>query len=143
MKHLLLGTLLFITLSAEKCNTDKAGTTGQLADIRDNKWVVTAVGENAVLMPEGMEAPWLKLGKEGNNIEGNGGCNALMGTFNLEGDKISFPGMGSTKKYCESTMSIENALLAALKRVDQFKVDGSTLKLLGAGQQLITLTGEK
>lgn len=143
MKRLLLGTLLFATLSAEKCNTDKSGAAGQLANIMDSKWVLQSLGGNAVSMPEGMPAPWLKLGKDGNAVEGNGGCNALMGSFALEGDKLSFPGgVASTKKYCESTMATENAFLGALKRVDQFKLDGGVLKLLGAGQELATLKGE-
>ncbi|HRF82530.1 MAG TPA: META domain-containing protein [Flavobacteriales bacterium] len=140
MKHVLLGSLLFVTLSAEKCN--KTNATTSMANVMDSKWVLQTLGGNAVSTPEGMEAPWLKLGKEGNSVEGNGGCNALMGTFNLEGDKISFPGMGSTKKYCESTMSTENAFMSALKRVDQFKIDGGVLKLLGGGQELATLKGE-
>ncbi|MBX2973732.1 MAG: META domain-containing protein [Flavobacteriales bacterium] len=143
MKHLLLGTLLFVTLSAEKCNSDKAGALGSVASIVDSKWVLQSLGGNAITMPDGMQAPWLKLGKDGSTVEGNGGCNALMGSFSLDGDKLSFPGgVGSTKKYCESTMSTENAFLGALKRVDQFKMDGGMLKLLGAGQELATLKGE-
>lgn len=145
MKHLLLGSLLFVTLSAEKCNSDKAGATGlgSIASLVDSKWVLQSLGGDAISMPDGLPAPWLKLGKEGNTIEGNGGCNALMGSFNLDGDKLSFPGgVGSTKKYCENTMATENAFLGALKRVDQFKLDGGVLKLLGAGQELATLKGE-
>lgn len=144
MKRLLFGTLLFVTLSAEKCASDKTagGDVKGMANVLDNKWVLQSLGENAVTMPDGMAAPWLKLGKEGNTVEGNGGCNALMGSFTMEGDKISFPGLGSTKKYCESTMSTENAFMSALKRVDQFKLDGGMLHLLGGGQELATLKGE-
>lgn len=144
MKRLLLGTLLFATLTAEKCNSDGARGTGsdKMPLIMDSRWVLQTLNGNAVTMPEGTALPWLKLGKEGNTIEGNGGCNALMGSFNLDGDKISFPGLGSTKKFCAETMPTENAFMAALKRVDQFKLDGGTLQLLGAGSELATLKGE-
>lgn len=143
MRHLLLGTLLFTTLSAEKCNSDKAQGAGQLANIMDSKWVLQTLSGNAITMPEGMSAPWLKLGKDGNAVEGNGGCNNLMGTFSLDGDKLSFPGgVASTKKYCEGAMATENAFMGALKRVDQFKLNGGVLTLLGAGRELATLKGE-
>ena len=79
----------------------------------------------------------------GNTLEGNGGCNQLMGSFALEGDKLSFPGgVGSTKKYCANTMATETAFLSALKRVDGFKMDGGLLKLMGGGQELAAMKGE-
>lgn len=145
MKRAALAALVFLTLTAEKCNTDKgsgAGELGNMASLLDSRWVLQTLNGNALAMPEGMPAPWLKLGKEGNTVEGNGGCNALMGTYKLDGDKVSFPGTGSTKKYCEATMPTENAFLGALKRVDQFKLDGGVLKLLGAGSELATFKAE-
>ncbi|MCB0765811.1 MAG: META domain-containing protein [Flavobacteriales bacterium] len=142
MKQLLIATLLFVTLSAEKCNTDQAGVTG-MANVLDTKWVLQSLGENAISMPDGLPSPWLKLMKDGNTLEGNGGCNQLMGSFALEGDKLSFPGgVGSTKKYCANTMATETAFLSALKRVDGFKMDGGLLKLMGGGQELAAMKGE-
>ncbi|MGV3637221.1 MAG: META domain-containing protein [Flavobacteriales bacterium] len=145
MNRLLLGTLFFATLTAEKCSSDKPATADDakgMTQVLDSKWVLTALGADAVKMPDGMAAPWLKLGKEGYKVEGHGGCNALMGTFNLEGDRISFPGLGSTKKFCESTMPTENAFLSALKRVDHYTLEGGVLRLLGGGQELATLKPE-
>lgn len=142
MKQLLIATLLFVTLSAEKCNTDQADVTG-MANVLDTKWVLQSLGENAISMPDGLPSPWLKLMKDGNTLEGNGGCNQLMGSFALEGDKLSFPGgVGSTKKYCANTMATETAFLSALKRVDGFKMDGGLLKLMGGGQELAAMKGE-
>ena len=71
MKQLLIATLLFVTLSAEKCNTDQAGVTG-MANVLDTKWVLQSLGENAISMPDGLPSPWLKLMKDGNTLEGNG-----------------------------------------------------------------------
>lgn len=144
MKHLALATLLFATLTAEKCNSDQAGTGGaaQLATVQDAKWVLQSLNGIALKMPEGTTAPWLMLGKEGNQIQGNTGCNALLGTYELAGEKIKFPGMGSTKKYCEETMPTENAFLDAMKRVDSFSMDGGLLKLLGGGAELASFKKE-
>lgn len=142
MKHLLIAAFLFVTLSAEKCNTDQAGVAG-MANVLDTKWVLQSLGENAISMPDGSPAPWLRLAKDGSTLEGNGGCNQLMGSFTLEGEKLSFPGgVGSTKKYCANAMATETAFLSALKRVDGFKMDGGLLKLMGGGQELAALKGE-
>lgn len=142
MQRILLASLLFVTLSAEKCNTEQAGAAG-MAKVLDNKWVLQSLGENAISMPDGEPAPWLRFMKDGNSLEGHGGCNQLMGSFALEGDKLSFPGgVGSTKKYCANTMATETAFLGALKRVDGFKLDGGLLKLMGGEQELATLKSE-
>lgn len=133
--------LLFATLTAEKCTPSEqgAGGTDAAASVFGRKWVLNTLNGNRVTMPDGTTAPWLMLGADGNAIEGHGGCNSLMGTFTLEGERISFPGLGSTKKFCAETMPTENAFLAALKRVDQYVLEGGTLKLLGAGAELAVL----
>lgn len=132
MKYLTLAAALFMTLSANTC---KKGT--ELASIADTKWVLQTLGGEAVKMPDGVEQPWLQLA--GDQLSGFGGCNRLMGAVELAGDKLKFPGVGSTKMYCEATQATESAFTSALNKVDSFKLDGGKLKLLSAGKELATL----
>ncbi len=66
---------------------------------------------------------------EENNVQGYGGCNRFFGGYRLEGDRISFSAIASTRRYCEETMAVEDAFFRALGKVTRLKVsvDGLTL----------------
>lgn len=132
LKLPLLALALGLVLSANKC-ADK----GMPANILDTKWLLQSVGGQAVQMPAGMDMPWLKLGAD-KSLSGFGGCNNLMGQFNLDGATIGFPGVGSTKKFCESSQKIEDSFLGALREANSFKVDNGLLKLLNGDKELAT-----
>ena len=151
MKKLILLAALSTVLSAHTCNKKTVEATGssnaaegvkKIGSIMGTKWVLQTLKGNAVSMPDGVAAPWLKLAEGGTSIEGSGGCNALIGSFDLQGDKISFPGLGATKKYCEALMPTESAFIGALKKVDQFKMDGPLLKLMSDGAELASFKAE-
>jgi|GEM_PF-710727 putative lipoprotein len=152
MKQISIALVLFLTMSAHTCNKKTAEAAGNgdagagmanLATMTDTKWVLQTLKGNHFTMPEGVEAPWLRLVKAENRIEGFTGCNHLLGQFSLAGDQVSFPGMGSTKKYCEPTQAIENSYVGALNKVQQFKVVDGVLHLMGeTGADLATFTKE-
>ncbi|MCB0764231.1 MAG: META domain-containing protein [Flavobacteriales bacterium] len=136
MKHLTLAAVLLLTMSAHKCNNEATGMTS----ITDTKWILSSLSGEDLKLPEGVERPWLKLA--GDQLEGFGGCNSLMGQVKMDGTSLSFPGVGSTKKYCENVQPTENAIKDMLGKVDAFKMDGGLLKLLGNGAELATLKSE-
>lgn len=135
MRHLLLSLTLLMVLSANKCTKG-----GGSASLMDTKWVLRSLLGGAVEMPAGAELPWLQLTADG--LQGYGGCNRLMGQYQLDGAKLSFPGVGSTKMYCENTMETENALKTALGMVDSYKLEGGLLKLMGNGREVAVLAPE-
>ncbi|MBK8226413.1 MAG: META domain-containing protein [Flavobacteriales bacterium] len=137
MKTASIALLLLITLSANKC-VKKAGP--DLAAMKEKKWVVETLNGLRPELPDGAERPWLKLA--GDQLQGFGGCNNLMGSYVLDGGKLSFSGIGSTKKYCEGIQPTENAVKEMLGKVDSFKLDGDQLRLLGGGKELAALRGE-
>lgn len=152
MKHIPLALLLLITMSAHKCNQKTATAAGggnpvagaaKLPDLMESKWVLRSLKGSNVSMPEGATAPWLRMLKDGGKVEGFGGCNSVMGGFTLEGDRVEFPDLGSTKKYCESTQSIENGFMGALRGTKKFRMNGELLRLLSDdGSELATFTQE-
>lgn len=152
MKYIPLALTLFVTLSANKCNNKTAEAAGggdvaagasKITSIVDSKWVVRSIKGNTVSMPDGAEAPWLRLLKDGGKVEGFGGCNSVMGGFKLEGDRVEFPNLGSTKKYCESTQPTENAFMSAMRNTKTFKMDGEILHFMDAdGSDQATFTQE-
>ncbi|MBK9147813.1 MAG: META domain-containing protein [Flavobacteriales bacterium] len=136
MRTATIALLLLITLSANTCV--KQGI--DPAALKDKKWIVETLNGQRPELPDGAETPWLKLA--GDQLQGFGGCNNLMGSYTLEGTKLSFSGIGSTKKYCEGIQPTENAVKEMLGKVDSFKLDGDQLRLLGGGKELAALRGE-
>lgn len=139
-RNFLLPLLLMTVLSANKCNEDKTAMGAMATDaLMNSTWVLQTLGGKAVAMPEGVDTPWIKLSADGDRLEGFGGCNNMFGGFQIEGSKISFPGLGGTKKYCEATQQTENAFMGALRETDAFKLDKGVLSLLQGTRELATL----
>ncbi|HRO99354.1 MAG TPA: META domain-containing protein [Flavobacteriales bacterium] len=136
MKKLALALSLLMILSANTCK-NKAG---EMTSLLDKKWVFQSIAGEALKLPEGTELPWLQLA--GDQLQGFGGCNRLMGGYKMEGTALSFSDIGSTKKYCEGIQPTENAITGLLRQVDGYKMEGGLLKLLGAGKELAALKAQ-
>lgn len=132
---------LGMVLSAGKCT--KTSSAEALKQMAGDTWQLSQLAGEPVTVPEGRELPNLKLDPTNNALSGFGGCNRLMGSVQLEGDRLSFPGLGGTKMFCEGTMALEDKFTAALRDTDSFKLDGGKLTLLKGAQELATLIRAK
>ena len=130
----LFALALGLMLSAGKC-ADK----GAPANILDTKWMLQSIAGQAIQMPAGTEMPWLKVGAD-KSLSGFGGCNNLMGQVALDGANIGFPGVASTKKYCEATQKTEDAFMGVLRETKNFKLQDGLLKLMNGDKELASFT---
>ncbi len=137
MKYLPVALTLLISLSAHTCK-DSAGNS--MTSLLDKKWVFQTVNGEKLSMPDGVETPWVQLA--GDQLTGFGGCNRMMGSYKLGDGAISFPGLGSTKMYCEATQATENAVQQALRQTDSYKVEDGLLRLMGGGKEVASLKAE-
>lgn len=132
--------LLSTTLMATTC---KKVTGDTLQSLSEGQWNLTKLNGEAIVVPEGGRVPSLRMeGTEG-KVSGFGGCNQLFGEYKVEGENISFPVIGGTKMYCESTMKLEQAFTQALRDASTFKLKGNTLTLYKAGKETATLVQQK
>jgi heat shock protein HslJ len=69
-------------------------------------------------------------GPAAHSVQGNTGCNSMRGSATLDGTKLSFGPIATTKRYCPQTAGIETALLAALKDVQSWSIEGEQMRLL-------------
>lgn len=136
MKKLAFALSLFTLLTAHSCNQDATSMTSLL----DTKWVFQTVNGSKVSMPDGVEAPWVQLA--GDQLTGFGGCNRMMGSYELGDGTITFPGLGSTKMYCEATQATERSVQEALRGTDAYKMESGLLKLLSGGKEVAALKAE-
>ncbi|MBF8149219.1 META domain-containing protein [Winogradskyella sp. F6397] len=66
-----------------------------------------------------------------NTVNGFAGCNSFFGNYSIEHNSISFGSIGASKKLCQKEiMSIENAVLKALRTVNSFSIDQNAVSLL-------------
>lgn len=119
-------------LSANTCSdAGKAGAAAQPM----GKWVITSLAGKAVHMPDGKEMPFINIDSLGTNVNGYAGCNRVFGAMRIWGDSIAFPGLASTRMYCQETQATEDAFLDALNHAHTFAVHGDKL-VLSAGKEL-------
>lgn len=77
--------------------------------------------------------------KTGGEVIGHGGCNRFFGTYNQEGDALTFGPLASTKMACPNLQQ-EQAFLSALQSARQIEATHMQLILKGEnGQPLLTL----
>jgi heat shock protein HslJ len=62
-------------------------------------------------------------------VSGSGGCNRLTGSYELEGERLTFGRMAGTMMACRDGMDTERAFLDALSRVRRARVLGQQLQL--------------
>ena len=73
-----------------------------------------------------------------NRVGGATGCNSMGGTYEVDGDRIRFVDLFSTKMACveEDRMRQEARFLGALQLADRYAISGDTLTLTAAGDEV-------
>jgi heat shock protein HslJ len=106
-------------------------------------WTVTSIiaGDAVSSIPDGAAAT-LKFLPDG-KIELNTGCNLGGGSYAVEGDRISFDAIVTTKRACDGPGgAMEGAVMAVLgSDVLTWQIDASSLTIMAKGQGL-SLSGK-
>lgn len=71
-------------------------------------------------------------------FRGNGGCNQINGTYDLDKKEIHFTDVIATKMSCED-IDFENVFLTELGRVDRYESNGNELRLKRRNETLLVL----
>ena len=111
MRKIILSALCAMAIMS--CSTQKSAM-----DIT-GKWnIEKAMGKSTVGADT---SPFISFDKEG-NINGNASVNSFFGSYNLNGDKISFSNLGMTRMMGQS-MDIEQAITEALGSTSTIKAE--------------------
>ncbi len=74
----------------------------------------------------------LSFAKDG-KISGNAGCNDYFANYEVDGNKLSFSAIGSTKMFCgDGLMAEESAFLSALEKAASYRITGDSLQIYAA-----------
>ncbi len=113
----------------------------QPVELENTHWKLTRLSGRAVSVREGQGEPHLVLRPERHLANGSGGCNRLFGGYRLEGGRISFSGIATTRMSCPAGMEIEGEFLRALAEAETWKISGPDLDLFdGIGEPVARFT---
>jgi heat shock protein HslJ len=114
------------------------------AALEGTEWRLVDIGGQP--SPAGADStrhPGFTLLAEGRKVQGSAGCNRMTGTYQLDGQKLKFGPLATTRMACPD-MQTETAFLKALEATTRYEVSGSSLTLFGADTAVARLeTGAK
>jgi heat shock protein HslJ len=102
------------------------------AALEGTEWRLVDIGGQPG--PAGAETtrhPGFTLLADGRKVQGSAGCNRIRGTYKLDGEKLKFGPLATTRMACPA-METETAFLKALEATTRYEVNGSSLTLYGA-----------
>jgi heat shock protein HslJ len=106
--------------------------TAPAAALEGTEWRLVDIGGQP--SPAGADSarhPGFRLLAEGRKVQGSAGCNRMTGTYQLDGQKLKFGPLATTRMACPA-MQTETAFLEALGATTRYEISGSSLMLYGA-----------
>jgi heat shock protein HslJ len=131
MKYII--SILLIALLAS-CKT---GKNAKLQDMNTlyKKWELSTIDGKKV---NEVNPIYIQL-KEDNNVSGYIGCNTVNGSYTINGKKIQFTQLATTRKACMD-MNMEKNVLAVLDAASSFKLNDGKLILFVNGKEAATFS---
>lgn len=124
-------TILAILLSACAGNSPASER-----HLDKTSWVLTTYNDSRPI--EGTR-PTIQF--EDGQVSGNAGCNHYGGSYQIEGDVISFDALFSTEMACmdpDGVMAQERTYLELLRSAQRFELVDGALTIFGGSQQTLT-----
>ncbi|GHV00012.1 hypothetical protein FACS1894159_04980 [Bacteroidia bacterium] len=116
------------TTKSAPASSDKTAATSVQGPLTERYWKLTELGGKPV-KPSGQqkEAHLIFKAQDG-GVSGCAGCNNLTGAYTLEGQKLTFGNVASTKMMCLD-MSTEDAFVKIFTQVASYGVQGDRMWL--------------
>lgn len=100
--------------------------------LRNTYWKLVRLNGAPVTVADQQREPHLIFSASEPRLSGSGGCNGVMGGFEVEGEQLRFQHMASTMMACAQGMEQETQFLRALATVVRHRIHGSRLEMLDA-----------
>ncbi len=96
-------------------------------DFADNGWLLSSMTLNGTKVDMSVNVPQpltLNFDKTKKTLSGFSGCNSFFASYSVAvSNKLSFSGIGSTKKACEETMTLEGKIFDAMENISKFTIE--------------------
>lgn len=145
MKHAKILSTVLVILILTSCGYSKLNTNSNKSPnintiimdvpLQDTHWKLISLVGKPINSSKNLKEMYILFRSDNNRAEGNGGCNAFVTSYQLNGDSSVFLGeLASTKMYCQGIEN-ENAFFMALSKTDHFQIHDDTL-ILSHGRTL-------
>ena len=105
--------------------------------LENTYWKLTQLGKAKISATSQQQAAHLILYSQTHRVSGSGGCNRVTGSYEVNGEQLTFSQMAGTMMAYIAGMDTEKAFLQALDRVNQWKIKGQYLYLLDADRKVV------
>ena len=102
-------------------------------------WRLIRLGRTAVKGNDLHRQPQIVLDPVSHRASGSGGCNRIMGGYELTGDKLTFARMASTMMACPEGMETEQKFQKGLGQVKRWKIAGRQLELMDGSGKVVAV----
>ncbi|MBX7141381.1 MAG: META domain-containing protein [Chitinophagales bacterium] len=127
-----------IAVSFASCST----TSKMTRTLTANDWQLYSLDNTLFKVGEGMQIPTLSFDAEKMTVSGNTGCNSLSGPVEVNGDKISFGSLATTRMACPGD-NPETKFLEALNKTKKFSIYENKLVLKDADDKQVMVLEPK
>src|SRR5687768_5216118 len=129
-RQLILLTLITITAVSAFAQSERIGT---------RQWKLVHL--NGTNVASSSKA-YLELSAEQTRFTGNTGCNRMFGSVTVQGRRVDFSNIGTTRMAClqPRVRQVETAFVRGLENVDRFRQRGNSLELYDRNRLVMRLT---
>ena len=128
-----LATILLVagcTGSGQSEHTPLQGTTWNLAELNGSK-----------IEHPGPQVPHLQF--ETDKVTGNDGCNNFFGAYTLDGNKLKFGMMASTRMACQQINDLDIEFNKMISMTTSYRISGEKLELFEEDKLLASFLAAK
>ncbi len=109
-----------------------------LAELKNTYWkLISLQGKDVVMDEKQKREAFFQLNSDEQSIKGFAGCNQLMGSYETEGNNLSFSKIAATRKACMVGMDTESAFMKTLTDTQYYSIHEHHLTLLNAAKKPI------
>jgi copper homeostasis protein (lipoprotein) len=112
---------------------------GAPVPLEKTEWRLIRLGRTAVKEGDLHRQPQIVLDPISHRASGSGGCNRIMGGYELKGDKLTFARMASTMMACPVGMETEQKFLKALGQVRRWRLAQRGLELMDGSGKVVAV----
>ena len=105
--------------------------------LQNTYWKLTALNGKPVFVTEQQREPSLVLHSENSRVAGSGGCNRLVGSYEVRGHEVRFGQLAGTRMACPDGMDTEKEFLDTLPHVTRWRIVGEHLEFYDASGTVV------
>jgi len=134
MKNAIFLSIVFMSILTISCSSGNGSVDLRIHDI----WVVESIdGVTYSRVKDQSLHPTLEIYLSEERFSGNTGCNNMNGGVKVEGGKISFSDIVTTKMFCVDID--ETSFLTALGKTNNYKIEKMRLYLFDDDKEVLVL----